>query len=101
MPVGFQSFTDNGVLQIDAEKKCYVLVASGIVTTGISGSAILIKSAAGAASRMIFFQEGDWFYSGSADADTVGVGPGEFAYFVGLPTATSGVSIRWYEFDVI
>lgn len=91
MPAGFQSFTSSGILQIDAEKKCYVLKNSG---TGVSDSTRVFTLRVPLGIRpLVFFHESDGaIYS-------VYKGP-TFRTFI-FYSNTANQNVRWYYYDVI
>ncbi|MDP1554481.1 MAG: hypothetical protein Q8L84_03390 [Hyphomonas sp.] len=91
MAVGFQSFTPGGVLQIDAERKCYVLKATGTAVSD-GGRIATITRPLGTA-PLLFIHEGDGgFFSSEISGSNRN-------YYVFTPTASANV--RWYEYDVI
>jgi hypothetical protein len=93
MPIGFQSITDNAILQVDSERKCYVLKASGITLSTSNGGpfSAQIYRPLGIA-PLFFVHEGDGAFG---EASIQG---GQRIYFVYTP---GGTNVRWYEFDVI
>lgn len=90
MPVGFQSFTDGGVLQIDAERRCYVLTASGSVVSDVNKIATITRPLGTA--PLFFIQEGtNGFFETVVGANRV-----HRAF-----TEATGQTVKWYEYDLI
>lgn len=93
MPTGFQSITDNAILQIDSERKCYVFKASGVVTSTLFGDVYVatITRPLGT-SPLLFIHEGDGaFFSSEIDGS-------DRNYYIYTPASSN---VRWYEFDII
>lgn len=97
MPVGFQSITPGGVLQIDAERKCYVLKASGIAVTDSFKIAYFTHALSAYTAPLVFWQED--FAPFCSQTTGVGIPSGHIGHFA-YGTA-SGQSARWYLYDVI
>lgn len=93
MPTGFQSITDNGILQIDSERKCYILKASGVTASTLVGGLYVatITRPLGTA-PLLFIHEGD-----GAFLDSVISGSNRNHYIY----TPSSSNVRWYEFDII
>ena len=93
MPIGFQSITDDGILQIDSERKCYVFKASGVVTSTLGGGVYVATVTRPLGTSPLFFiHEGDGAF---LSADISGSNKN---YYIYTPAASN---VRWYEFDVI
>jgi hypothetical protein len=91
MTIGFQSYTDGGTLQIDSEKKCYVLKEAG---TGTSDSTrVFILKIPKGISPLVFFHEADGALQSIFESST--------QWFYVFYSFAPSQAVRFYHYDVI
>jgi hypothetical protein len=91
MPIGFQSYTDDGILQIDAEKKCYVLKQAAKGTSG-ANRLFVLRIPLGI-NPLVFFHDSD----GALVSNYVSGTQRTYVFYSNSPNQ----DVRWYHYDVI
>jgi hypothetical protein len=91
MPIGFQSYTDGGVLQIDAEKKCYVFKGAGKGTS--FESRVFFLTIPLGINPLVFFHDSD----GALVSVYVSGTQRTYLFYSNSPNQ----DVRWYHYDVI